>query len=105
MAIVTIRCTANGVFTYGGAQHLRVRRGDDVDWTSPSGAFGIHFERNRTPVLNRRNGRPMPKGRAPKNGDIKGRVRPKATKKRYKYFVAVYRDGKVFTDDPDIIVF
>ena len=105
MAIVTIRCTAKGVFTYGGAEHLRVKRGDDVDWTSPSGAFGIHFERNQTPVLNRGNGKPMPRGRAPKNRKLKGRVRPRVAKKSYKYFVAVYRNRKIFTDDPDIIVY
>ena len=47
----------------------------------------------------------MPRGRAPKNGKLKGRVRPRVAKKSYKYFVAVYRNRKVFTDDPDIIVY
>lgn len=105
---VRITCSPTGRFSYGRNEHLRVRKGDDIDWTCTSGRFAIHFvKKNATPVNHRSTTTPMRNAHARKNGVIEGTVRTRARGrgKRYEYCVAAEVNGKIFIDDPDIIVF
>jgi len=74
---------------------LFVDRGDTIEWTCDF-PFAIHF-----PGIT-----PLGKGRIrPKEGKtISTAVRNDAQPGCYKYFVAVYFDGNIWTDDPDFIV-
>lgn len=78
---------------------LWVGRGDQLVWRCPiseerENPFTIHF----SPVS------PLVNAVVLNNGEREGTIRTDVTLGRYKCFVAVYWEGQIVTDDPDIII-
>jgi hypothetical protein len=86
----------NGDFTYRPGPTVQVKRGHDIEWVCSTGDYAVHLGWES----------PCEKGRyrAGKGEPVTGQVLQGAPYGRYKYSVAVHQDGKVWTDDPDIIV-
>lgn len=70
--------------------------GDRVDWTCEAGPFAIHFE-PFSPLAHRRLWTTGDQTRV--GGDIRANNVPG----KYRYFVAVWYDGQIYTEDPELI--
>jgi len=92
---IKITCSPDGEFDYE-PHMVRLRRGDTVEWICDDGNYALNFGWNT----------PLGKGRyqAPKGEKIMPQRHPNTRHGRYKYFVAVSVDGKLWTDDPDLII-
>ena len=92
---VKVQVSQHGHFNYTH-QRLKVHPGQTITWNSPDGDLGIQFA-----VLTPGENIAMT---APQGTDVSDEVRQDAAPGRYKYTVAVAKNGKVFIDDPEVIV-
>lgn len=92
---ITIR-HENGDLTYD-ACNVRLRWGDVIEWRcEPRQPFAVHIGWDS----------PLRKGRyqSVDGNPIADTVPDGALPGRFKYFVAVFEDGKIWTDDPEFVV-
>lgn len=92
---VVISVDERGRFTYS-QNPVYVVPGDEIRWISEQGPWAVELA-GVSPLMARRfNGNP---GHA-----VAARVRPDALYGKYRYFVALEWEGRIWTDDPEIIV-
>lgn len=91
---ITISVDTQGNLTYSHPS-VQAKRNDHISWTCDAGPFAVDFA-GHTPAARL-------KGSSNK-GNLRLQIRPDAEPGRYKYFVAVASNGKVLTDDPEIII-
>ncbi|KPK82087.1 MAG: hypothetical protein AMS25_03725 [Gemmatimonas sp. SM23_52] len=84
-----------GRFTYS-QNPVYVVPGDAIRWVSQQGPLAVELAGVSPLVARRFNGRP---GHA-----LAARVRPDALYGKYGYFIALEWEGRIWTDDPEIIV-
>ena len=73
-----------------------IASGDTVEWTYEGGPFAIQFE----PFS------PLARRRLWTTGDqttVEGEIRANNVPGTYRYFVAVWHDGEIYTEDPELI--
>jgi len=105
----TVRITIkveNGDFSYDSSRPIViVYRNQWIEWKcEPEYAFAVHLGWNSPQDVKKNS--PFEKGRyrAEKGGIIKVKVEHDAQYGRYEYFVAVFDEKEIWTDDPDFII-
>jgi len=94
---VIIRVDNSGNITYEGKPMILADPEDRVVWRQNRNyPFAIHFVGGRTPM--------QPSYQSDGSTPIQDTVPPEAPYGAYTYMVAVYIDGKIWTDDPPFIV-
>jgi hypothetical protein len=102
MAHVNIKVdTDTGKFSYtdnsgNDAEKADAKRNEPLEWAAGQGIFMIHFI--GTSPCGHKNHAGTPGSAA------SCKVQPNAGYQSYKYFVVVHASGRLFTDDPYIIV-